>query len=343
MRLVLKSMSGGVCASTCVVVLTSVVAAQTVSLPNYRPTRAVSGSIRVSGSPQMGELLNLYEEGFAKLQPAVRFDNELKSTLTAVAGVYAGRAEIGLLGREIWPTEVQAFESIEGHAPTVLDIATGSYDVPKATFALMIFVPKGNPIASLSTEQLARIFAFSDQPIRTWGELGLKGDWEKRPVHPYGFSVDNDKSQIFSQLVFHAGQHWSPSLREFSNGVGPSGPDAGELIVQAVEKDPDAIGISNVHYATPTVKAVAWSTPWHTMPVPPSRENVAARSYPLTRAVYMVLDNDSVHRPSAAVVEFLRYVLSKQGRQAVLQEGNYIPQPPEIALKQLQELPVESK
>jgi phosphate transport system substrate-binding protein len=291
----------------------------------------------------MGDLLNLYEHGFAKLQPSVNFDNELKSTLTAVAGVYTGRADIGLLGREIWPTEMQAFESIEGHPPTVLDMATGSFDVPKATFALMIFVPKSNPIVSLSTEQLDRIFAFSDQPITTWGELGLKGDWERRPIHLYGFSVDNDKSQIFSQLVFRNGQRWRPELREFSNGAGPSGTDAGALILQAVEGDPDAIGISNVHYTTPAVKPLALSTRGPTTPIPPTRENIARRTYPLSRAVYMVVDNDSVHPPSAAVVEFLRYILSRQGRQAVMQEGNYLPLTPEIALKQLRQLPPQSK
>jgi phosphate transport system substrate-binding protein len=333
---------GQVCAAACVAGLTSIAAAQTVELPDYEPAQEVSGTIRVCGSPQMGDLLKLYEHGFSMVQPAVHFDDELKSTLTAIAGVYTGRAEIGLLGREIWPTEIQAFESIEGHAPTVVDVATGSYDVPKATFALMVFVPTSNPITSLSTEQLERIFASSDR-LRTWGDLGLKGDWATRPIHLYGFSVDNDKAQIFSQLVFRAGEHWNTALSEFSNPASPNGADAGKLIVQAIAKDPNAVGISNVHYATPAIKALALSTPQHTTPVPPSRESVASRTYPLTRAVYMVTNIDSAHPPSAAVVEFLRYVLSRQGQQAAMQEGNYLPLTPEIALEQLRQLPSQSK
>jgi phosphate transport system substrate-binding protein len=330
-------------ATACFAVLTGVAVAQTAALPDYEPARAVSGTIRVWGSPQMGDLLKLYEQGFSKVQPAVHFDNELKSTLTAVAGVYSDRAEIGLLGREIWPTEVQAFESIEGHAPTVIDVATGSYDVPKATFALMIFVPKGNPIMSLSIAQLDRIFAFSDHPVRTWGDLGLKGGWASRPVHLYGFNVDNDKSQIFSQMVFQAGRRWTPTLHEFSNGAGPNGADAGDLILQAVAKDPEAIGISNVHYATSGVKALAISASGDGLAIPPTRDNVASRTYPLTRAVSMVLNSDAAHSPSAAVLEFLHYVLSRGGQQAVMQEGNYIPLTPEVALKQLQQLPAASK
>ena len=43
-----------------------------------------------------------------------------------------------------------------------------------------------------------------------------------------------------------------------------------------------------------------------------------------------------------AVIEFLRYVLSRQGQQAVKQEGNYLPLPDEIALRQLRQLPTSS-
>jgi phosphate transport system substrate-binding protein len=325
-----------------------IAAVENAEVPAYTAAKQISGTIHICGSPQMGDLLKLYEQGFAKVQPAVHFENDLKSTLTAVSGVYTGRADIGLIGREIWPGEFQTFESIKGHEPTVIDIATGSFDVPKATFALMIFVPKSNPIANLSTEQLERIFAAnngasSNSPIRTWGELGLKGEWGARPVHLYGFKVDNDKSQIFRQLIFTKGERWNPALNEFANAAGPNGADAGELIVRAVANDPDAIGISNVHYATPNVKALALSTPIQKVPVAPTHENVANRSYPLTRAVYMVIDNDAAHLPGEAVIEFLRYVLSRQGEQAVMQEGNYLPLPAKIALRQLRQLPVPSK
>ncbi len=330
---------GNACVLAYMIALVSHVAAQSASLPDYKPVARVSGTINIWGSPQMGDLLRLYEQGFLKLQPGVHFNDKLKSTLTAVAGVYTGRADIGLLGREIWPTEVQAFESVEGYAPTVVDVATGSFDVPKATFALMVFVPKSNPLASLSIDQLDRIFAARHKPVRTWGDLGLTGEWASREVHLYGFSVDNDKSKIFSQLVFRKGERWNPMLNEFANAAGPDGADAGELIAQAVANDPNAIGISNVHYTTPAVKALAISAHDHKASIQPTRESVADRSYPLTRAVYMVVDNVAAHPPRAAVVEFLRYVLSGQGQQAVIQEGNYLPLTPGVALRQLQQLP----
>lgn len=317
-------------ASTCV--------SQQPQLPDYKPAQKVSGTIHIWGSPQMGDLLHLYEKGFNSLQPDVRFQDDLRSTITAVAGVYTGRADIGLLGREIWPTEVQAFQSIEGHPPTVIDVATGSFDVPKATFALMIFVPKANPIASLSMQQLEAVFAASKSSVHTWGELGLHGEWANRPIHLYGFSVDNDKSMIFSQLVFHNGERWSAALHESSNGSGAHPADAGELILRSVADDPDAIGISNVYYATPALKALSIAATPQTSPVIPTKETIANRSYPLTRSVFMVIDSDAAHPASAAVTEFLQYILSRQGQQAVVHEGNYLPLTPTVAASQLNRL-----
>lgn len=304
--------------------------------PEYVATHHVAGVIRICGSPQMGDLLRLYEAGFKKAQPRVKFDDNLQSTVTAVAGVYTNSADIGLLGREIWPEEEHAFVAAEGHAPAVVEVATGSYDVPKATFALMIFVPRANPVASISMGQLARVFGGKAE--HTWGELGLKGAWAKRPIHLYGFSRDNDKALVFSKLVFRNGDSWNGGLHEFANAAGSDGADAGELIVRAVEADPNAIGISNVHYATPGVRALPVSQGDHDTPIRPTRANVAARSYPLTRAVYMVLDSSSGHPPNDAVAEFMRFVLSQQGRDVVVQEGNYLPLTAEVAAAQLRSL-----
>ena len=313
-------------------------AAQQDGRVDYVASQSVAGTIRVAGSPQMGELLRLYEQGFAAVQPKVRFEQELNSTVTAVDAVSARRADVALLGREIWPTELQAFESARGHVPTVIDIATGSYDVHKATFALMIFVPKVNPLRSLTLGQLERVFGAGQGDVTTWGELGLRGVWANRAIHLYGFSVNNDKSQIFSQLVFEHGERWNLVMKGFSNGAGPDGEDAGERIVRAVAEDQDAIGISNVHYAVPGVKALSLSAGAGAQPVAATRTSVADRSYPLTRAVYLVVDEDAAQPETQAVREFVRYVLSRQGAMAVQQEGNYLPLPAAVARRQLERM-----
>ena len=306
------------------------------SVPPYTPTHQVSGVIRIWGSPQMDGLLHRYEEGFQKVQPSVRFENTLKSTITGVAGVYTGRADIALLGREIWPIEAQAFQSVTGHPPIAIEIATGAYDVPKATYALMILVNRSNPVASLSTFQLDRIFGNTRyKPIRSWGDLGLRGVWARRNIHLYGFSADNDKSLIFSRLIFKRSTGWNCKLREYSNSIDDNARDAGDLIAQAVAKDPAGIGISNIHYATQAVKVLALSTQESESPVAPTRDNIASRRYPLFRAVYMVIDRGDDNPGQSTVLEFLHYVLSGQGQEDAGNERTYLPLTPKITQEQL--------
>jgi len=281
----------------------------------------------------MGDLLHRYEDGFRQVQPGVSFEESLFSTITAVAGVYTGRAEIGLLGREIWPTEIESFQSVLRRPPVLVDVATGSLDVPKPTFALMLFVSKANPIRRLSVGQLERIFSSAPgvQPLRTWGQLGLEGSWSRSPIHLYGFAPENDKSRIFGNLIFRKGESWNPELQSFSNETGDHATDAGQLIVNAVAADPDGLGISNIHYAMPGVRAVPIAASEDGVAVSATKDTVHTRTYPLTRAVYMVTDQASGQQMNPLVMEFLRFVLSRQGQQAVLNEGNYLPLPADVA------------
>jgi hypothetical protein len=49
----------------------------------------LTGVIRTWGDPQMGDLLKRYKDGFRKVQPSVHFEDALKSTVSAVAGVHS--------------------------------------------------------------------------------------------------------------------------------------------------------------------------------------------------------------------------------------------------------------
>ncbi len=297
------------------------------------------GTIHVWGSPQMRDLLRRYEAGFRHVAPQVKFEESLKSTVSAVAGVYTGRAEIGLLGREIWPSETEAFRSVSGDRPGLVEVATGSYDVPKATFALMIFVQRNNPLASLTTAQLARVFGSSsdttDRPLISWEDLGLTGAWSQQPIHLYGFAIENDKAQIFSDIIFHGLRRWSCALHEYTNAAAPERTDAGEGILRALARDPLGIAISNVHYTNDNVRVIAVSRGRGQPAVLPTRETVASRSYPLSRAVYMVFNPRRQGTGSRLTRAFLRYVLSPDGAKDVLKEGNYLPLPPQLAVDQL--------
>src|SRR6185312_10219863 len=79
--------------------------------PAYRPDRELSGVIRTSGSDLAG-LLNLWEAGFRKLQPNVRFENHLDSGDAAIGAVEAHAADVAVNGREPVLTEFLSFAEV---------------------------------------------------------------------------------------------------------------------------------------------------------------------------------------------------------------------------------------
>jgi phosphate transport system substrate-binding protein len=299
------------------------------SLPAYVPAHRVTGTIRSWGSPQMTTLMKIWESGLRRFQPGIEFEDRLKGTASAVAGLYAEQAEIALLGRDIWPAEIQAFASIEGYGPASVQVATGSFDVPKATYALMVFVQKENPLSHLSLAQLADIFGSQDgssegEPSR-WGEVGLAGSWADKPIHRYGFNLENDKSSVFRAIVFNNQRRWNCRMQEFSDSVSGDGLDAGQQILNALSKDRYGIAISNVHYSTPDTKVLALSDHKDGPFVLPTKETVQSREYPLARSIHIVINRGPGKPIDPNVLEFLRYVLSREGQHDVVSEGSYLP------------------
>src|SRR5437773_6809623 len=76
------------------------------SVPQYRPGAIVSGTIRTWGEDVAGDLVKLWEEGFRKHHPQVRFEDNMNSSALAMPGLSTGVADLGLMGREVFPLEV---------------------------------------------------------------------------------------------------------------------------------------------------------------------------------------------------------------------------------------------
>jgi phosphate transport system substrate-binding protein len=280
-------------------------------------------TIRVWGSPQMSGLLRLWEQGFQKHHPEIRFHDELHGTASGIAGLYTGVADMAVMGREIWPIETLAFQSVFPWKPLEVEIATGSYDIPKSTYALVVYVHKSNPLSKLTLEQLAAAFG---SKARAWGDLGLTGEWAGRPIHTYNFDYENDKALFFRRRVLQDRYRWDSSTTEFSNQTNARGEtiDSGQLILDALARDPSGLAVSNPRYVNRDVKPLALDG------VPATVETVRARTYPLTRAVYIYLNRDPNKPLDSKLGDFLRYVLAPEGQQDVAREGTYLPLTPQI-------------
>jgi phosphate transport system substrate-binding protein len=314
-------------------------------LDPYQPKQSVSGSIRSRGNNYTMALMKLWEEGFRRHQPGIRFETLLQGSETAIPALYSGEADLGFLGREIYQPEIVAFEEWFGYEPLGIEVTTGSYNNPHKTFALMIFVNKDNPLSQLTMTQVAGIIGCgctleSKKSIRSWGQLGLTGEWVNRPIHVYGYGADSGFGRFFQTFVLKESYKWNPEMREFYNVKAADGSDMdpGQLILDALAKDSCGIAYSNVRFINADVKTLAVASDNSGAFIEPTRENVWKRVYPITRFTSVFINRAPGKPIDPKVKEFLRYILSRDGQEMVSREGSYLPLTPDLVRDQLRKL-----
>jgi phosphate transport system substrate-binding protein len=305
------------------------------SLIGDQSSAQAGGVIRVLGNYHMGTLLNYWEEGFRKHHPEVRFEEKLLGTANAIAGLYLETADVALMGREIIPMESIAYRRVFRVDPLEIAVATASFNVPLETFAFAIFVNHDNPIDKLTMKQLQSIFGCNG--ARTWGELGLTGEWAARPIHLHGYETNSGLGYFFEQHALAGSHLWNCNLHEYANQYAPDGKllaNAGDLMVREVGQDPGAIAFCGFGHKTPQVKALALAASESGPFVELTKANVASRTYPLTRTVYFYVNSSA----GTNVREFLRYILSPDGQREVERQDIYLPLTAAAARQQLQKL-----
>lgn len=340
-------------------------------LPEYEPAAPMTGTIRQWGSNYLADspLEGYLEEAFRKYHPGVRFDNNLSSTFIAMAGLYTHQADLAPMGRRPTWDELQAYQRTFGSLPAEIAMAGGSFDVSGWTYALVPFVNASNPIAKLSIEELDGIFGAQrdggwhgnnwdpasargpEKNIRTWGELGLTGEWADKPINVYAYNLNFHFPRDFAEKVFGGGYKWNETLKEFSNRVHePGHPDygklwsAGDQMMDALEQDPYGITYTSMAYAkykgAKTVPlAETKDGPW----VYPTIETVQDRSYPLAREVYYYTKRPVGGKIDPLIAEYLRFVVSREGQALVMKDGKYLPLTAASARAQLREIEAVGK
>jgi len=306
---------------------------------------ALHGTIRIWGNPYIPGLVQAWETGFQKSHPGISFTTHLKGTEAAMAGLYGGIADVVFIGREPYAPEIEAFTDWFGYPPTGLKITSGSYATQHKTFALMVYVHKDNPLAQLSLAQLDAIYGEArlrgaPEPIRRWGQLGLTGAWADKPIHVYGYNFDTGMAGFFRLTVMQNSPRWNPELKDFDNGRTAGGEviNAGTYILDAVAKDPEGIGFANVLFENPKVRSVALGERDGGPFFAPSVETAWRREYPLTRYSTVFINRPPGKPVDPKVREFLRYILSRDGMQAVVEDAAFLPLNGEVIKEELKAL-----
>jgi len=290
------------------------------ALPKYTPVQGVTGNIKSVGSDTMNNEMTLWAEGFNSMYPNVQVEIEGKGSSTAPPALVAGTANFGPMSRSMKAAEEDDFEKAHGYKPTGL--AT-SIDM------LAVYVHKDNPIKGLTLQQLDAIFSKTRKggnatEIRTWGDLGLTGEWAARPISLYGRNSASGTYGYFKEHALFKGDYKD----EVKEQPGSSS------VVQGVASDKYAIGYSGIGYKTADVRAVPLAADADSDLVAATPDNAYTGEYPLSRFLYLYVN----HKPGTPLDplrrEFLRYVFSKQGQEDVVKDG-YYPLTADLAQQQL--------
>lgn len=280
------------------------------ALPSYQPVSGILGNLISVGSDSMINLMTLWAEEFRRYYPSVQVEIEGKGSSTAPPALIAGTAQFGPMSRDMRSTEIDAFESVYGYKPTGLAVGLD---------ALAVYVHKDNPITSLSMEQLDAIFSSTrrcgyPETIVTWGAAGLGGAWENRPISLYGRNSASGTYGFFKDNALCGG--------DFKNEVKEQPGSA--AVVQGVTVDRYGIGYSGLGYRTSGVKALQISYTQGETPVEPNLESVLSGDYPLARFLLVYINKNPNEPLSPLVREFVKFIYSKEGQEAVVRDG-YLP------------------
>ncbi|TRO23363.1 phosphate ABC transporter substrate-binding protein PstS family protein [Ectopseudomonas mendocina] len=300
----------------------SAVAAVDPALPTYEKTSGVSGNLSSVGSDSLANLMTLWAEEFKKNYPNVNIQIQAAGSSTAPPALTEGTANMGPMSRPMKDSEIQAFEEKYGYKPTA---------VPVAIDALAVFVHKDNPIKSLSIEQVDAIFSSTrlcgnDKDIKTWGDLGLTGEWANKPLQLFGRNSVSGTYGYFKEEALCKG--------DFKSNVNEQPGSAS--VVQSISSTLNAIGYSGIGYRTSSVRAVPLSKKGGEA-FEASEENALAGKFPLARFFYVYVNKAPNQPLSPLDAEFIKLVLSKQGQDVVMKDG-YIPLPSKVAEKAMKEL-----
>jgi phosphate transport system substrate-binding protein len=296
------------------------------SLPGYQAKSGISGNLKSIGSDTLNNLMTLWSEGFRAQYPNVQIEIEGKGSSTAPPALVAGTAHFGPMSRPMKGAEIDAFEKKFGYKPASI---RGAVD------ALAVYVHKDNPIRCLSLQQVDAIFSKTRKggfakDIRTWGDAGMTGAWASQPISLYGRNSASGTYGYFKETALFDGDY-KDSVKEQPGS---------STVVQGVASDKYGIGYSGVGYKTADVRSVPISAQEGATCYDATPENAYSGDYPISRFLYIYVNRNPNQGLDPLRAEFVRYVFSKQGQEAVIKDG-YFPVTAPVAEEDLKAMGLE--
>ncbi|UVK85427.1 phosphate ABC transporter substrate-binding/OmpA family protein [Pseudomonas sichuanensis] len=223
----------------------------------------------------------------------LRIDIAAHGSSTGFAALARGDADLAAASRPISDREAQQLQALG-------DLRGAGSEQVIGLDGVAVIVHPDNPLAQLTTVQLAQIFSGQ---LSRWEQLGVPGG----AIHLYARDDRSGTFETFKALVLDPRHgELSAQARRF---------ESADALAEQVKADRQAIGFSGlatVHGAK--VLAVADGD---AAALPPSRALVASEDYPLSRRLFFYLPANAIPQ-ARALAEFAQ---SPAGQAIVAEQG----------------------
>ena len=328
-------------------------------LPHYVPRRQLTGWLRIHGNNYLadGALGAYWQQAFAKYQPGIRISYYLPTSAVAFAALYYGQADL-VMSHKPGFYDLLAYERVLSCDPVEITAVTGSYDVAGWENSTVILVNNDSPLKGITMKQLDGIFGAArdggwagtnfrpdlargpEENIRTWGQMGLKGEWADKRIGVYGFNLRYNTATDFADKVLGASDKWNEDIHAYAHIVRPNGTRyiEADQISDALAKDKYGIAYNRYRGERPGVRRLPVAATEGGPYVEHTIENVQNRTYPLFNEAYFYTTVKPGEAMNPMVEEFIRFVLSQEGQEEVERDGKYLPLTAEVVREQLKKL-----
>jgi phosphate transport system substrate-binding protein len=289
---------------------------------------AVSGELTISGSSTVLPISTLVAESFSESNPGVSPSVDGPGTGDGFVLFCEGKTDISDASRPIDADEAKDCEKA-GIEYTELEIALDG---------LTVMTNPANAVECLNLGDLYALFGPESSGFQNWSDANdlaqQVGGMDNYPDAPLTIVAPGEESGTYDSFIDLAG------IEDTALANGVSEDEAGSLrsgyqsspndnvIIQGIEGSDSSLGFVGFAYADQqgdNVKKIAIDGGDGC--IVPSSETISDGSYPLSRSLYIYVNNDKV-ATNPALKPFVDYYLSDEGIAAVT-EADYVAIPSE--------------
>jgi len=247
--------------------------------------------ITVKGSDTMVILAQKWAEVYMKSNSEAAIQVTGGGSGTGISALINGATDIAISSRKMKRTEMDKMK--EKYNTLGVEIAC-------AKDGITVFLHPSNKVKELTLKQLGQIYRGE---IRNWKEVG----GADKNIKLYGRENSSGTYVFFQEHVVEG--DYAPSCQTLPGTA---------AVVNAVKKDPNAIGYGGAAYAE-GIEICKVKQDENSPGVLASAETIKNDTYPVSRYLFMYIKN----KPTGELKKFIDWILSPEGQKLVVETGYF--------------------